>query len=81
MEYKKNKICNTRSSYTDFYDGMAFRNFLYNGEATEMQTIDLATYVDAFLPFDRSRTKMTLIMFTILNLPPEERLVITKQME
>jgi hypothetical protein len=84
MEYKKNKVCNTRfqqsSSYTDFYDGMAFRNSLHNGETTELKTIDLAMYVDAFLPFDRSRTKMTLIMFTILNLPPEERLIITKQM-
>lgn len=84
MEYKKNKISNILSIkglFTDFYDGMAFQNLRCNDENEEIKTIDLAMYVDAFLPFNRSRTKMTLIMFTILNLPPEERLVNNKHIE
>lgn len=80
INYKTNKIMKTNMKFskkelTDFYDGRTFQDIrLWSNNNEEIHTIDLALYVDAFCPFDKSKTTMTLIMFSILNLPPEERL-------
>ncbi|KAG2190279.1 hypothetical protein INT46_003990 [Mucor plumbeus] len=70
---KSNKHPSEESLFTDFYDGTTFQKIRSPNYNHEMHTIDLALYCDGFCPFERSKTKMTLIMFSILNLPPQER--------
>lgn len=75
LEYKEKKLNNTSEEplFTDFYDGTTFQKIRSSNYDHEMHTLDLALYCDGFCPFERSKTKMTLIMFSILNLPPQER--------
>ena len=76
MEYKGKKLNKNpfeEPLFTDFYDGTTFQKIRSPNYNHEMHTLDLALYCDGFCPFERSKTKMTLIMFSILNLPPQER--------
>lgn len=53
----------------DFFDGEAYRKI----KGTDHNRIMLAMHVDGFNPYKRIQTTMTIVMFTILNLAPEER--------
>jgi hypothetical protein len=76
MEYKGKKLNKNPSEeplFTDFYDSTTFQKITSPNYYHKMHTLDLELYCNGFCPSERSKTKMTLIMFSILNLPPQER--------
>jgi hypothetical protein len=77
LEYKEKSSSSSTDYYADFYDGQIYQKLKKIVVEEEKNTIDLAMYVDGFLPFNSSNISMTLVMFCILNLPPQERSVIS----
>ena len=70
---KLNKNPSKESLCIDFDNGTSFPKIRFPNYNHEMHTLNLALYCDDFCPFRRSKTKIILIAFIILNFPSEER--------
>ena len=76
MNYYKNRG-NRFGFYSDYFDGNAFATLAQKIPDFDSTTnIFLAMYVDEYQVFEYSKQSQTIIMFSILNLPPDERFVL-----
>lgn len=68
---KKREVCSSSDEMKDIFDGSVYTE----REDRETKDLSLAMYIDGFLPFDKGSKNcaMTIIMFTLLDLPPEVR--------
>ena len=57
----------------DIQDGQIWEEFVESGFFSSHYNVGLMLNVDWFSPFKRSQYKVAAIMFTVLNLPREER--------
>ncbi|KAL9536957.1 hypothetical protein MBANPS3_012217 [Mucor bainieri] len=73
IEYKWKRPAPAPSTMESYYDGSSYSMIKSTNAEEEKRTIDLIMYVDGFAPFDKARTTMTMVMFTILNLAPDHR--------
>lgn len=67
------KGINEENVYADFFDSGVYNEQPQQNYFFEGQTIYLALHTDGFAPFNSGTRTMTVIMLTILNLPPQER--------